>query len=227
MTILKWGLIGILTIFLPIVGIPWLLWELWQLHNQNSSDRFYKQLFKPVVGTNRQDFSSDEAYLNQVTEDLRAFENGWRSNSLFHRLTDSDFKILEFGDQYWTEEKYLKFCDEISREPIGELVEDWHQRQQNFEESCARWQTIYCEHALRLKEKVLEAQSQGESWMSVRDSIQEEAEEIGLKIWFEDGSWTISYEEQLAFHVSKAWLISHRPNHISFPSKIQTKSDFS
>lgn len=218
MVALKWGLIAALTIFLPIVGIPWLLWELWQLQNQKSSDRFYKQLFKPVIGTNRQDFVSDEAYLDQVTRDLRAFENGWRSNSLFHQLTDSDFKILEFGNQYWTEEKYLKFCKEITKEPIEELVEEWRQRQQDFEDSCEYWKNIYREHALRLKTRVLEAQNQGDSWISARDSAQREAQEIGLKIWFEDGSWTISFEEQLAFHVSKAWLLSHQPHYISFPS---------
>ena len=111
---------------------------------------------KPLRGTVEKDFSNRADFISQVKDDLASFEQMWRSRKMFSDIDVKDLveerSLVKLGDKYWSLEKYEKLCkNELNREPIPELVEEWKTQIDDNLKSFVSFKKKFHKDAIKMK----------------------------------------------------------------------------
>jgi len=200
---------------LPPIGIPWLGYELWKNHNKKNDDVWNKTSEK--MGPLKSDFKSQDAYLSVVENEIRIFEDAWINGELFKNIP-SDVRNLSFNRRIWTKEKYEKLSLDITQKPKKDLIEYWQYQINKQEDS---WSSMY-DDQLKLaeitKSKILKEIQEGLTWQSILDGQHTSIVGHGVKVSYENETWTVSFGDTLNTLVPKDWYASHGPYFIKFKS---------
>jgi hypothetical protein len=213
---LKISIILILCIFLPPIGIPWLGYELWKNHVKKNDNAVWNKISEKM-GPLKSDYKSQEAYLSVVENEIRIFEDAWLNGELFKNIP-SDVRNLSFNRRIWSKEKYEKLSLDITQTPKKDLIEYWQYQINKQEDSWISMYDAQLNLAEITKSKILKEIRKGLTWQSILDGQQTSIGDCGVKVSYEDDTWTISFGGILNTLVSKDWYASHGPYFIKFKS---------
>jgi len=214
---LKWLLILILCGVIPFVGVPWLIFEVWKYYRDKKADAYFDEAMKPLRGTVERDFKNREDYIAQVNDDLRSIEQIWRSRKMFSSIEIKDLveerSLVKIGNHYWSLEKYEKLCrNELNREPIPELVEEWKFQIDDNLKSFVSVKNKFHTDAIKMKSEIQQHLADGGNWLT----IVKRYENSPLHVSCENSTWYISYDAPLRLFCNFHWAMAQRPNEISF-----------
>ena len=221
----KWILIIILSITLPFIGIPWLIFELWKYYGEKRADAYFDAAMKPLRVTVEKDFSNRADFISQVKDDLASFEQMWRSRKMFSDVDVKDLveerSLVKLGDKYWSLEKYEKLCkNELNREPIPELVEEWKTQIDDNLKSFVSFKKKFHKDAIKMKSEIQNQLADGDNWLT----IVKRHENSPLHVSCENSTWCVSYDAILRLFCNFHWALAQRPNEITFATKKDRKS---
>ena len=218
---MKRAYIIVLTVLLPPIGIPWLIYELWKEKVKEKvmrDDRtVLDQLKRDVAAKDRLAKEKQEKETNELKKSIVELERLFRNHQLFDEVGfNEEADIIFASGYYWTIETYKQFCVELGRAPLSDLVEYWEvkikDKLENFERELA-----FCKNnAEETKSEILQDLMSGNSWHRVWDKFSPYSGSV--EVSYNDGVWTLSWEDSLSIFCSENWMSKNGPHFITFKS---------
>lgn len=187
---------------------------LFLLHKNKQEAQFlrFKREVKHTLGSEKiDDFASKNEFEKFVNNQINVFENSWRKGVFRTSKSTIDPQFIPSKGMEWTASSYIRKCNEVFREPIPEILEDFEDIEKEAKASLDDDISMLNEQMEKSIKDIYQRIVNGEKRTKILEDYQGQfakPQNKVVNVSCERGKWKFSIYESIAFlHDDKKRLV--------------------